>query len=158
LPAIVNLGERYRERTAFTRFMPPSTAEDLPGAWRDFYRKWPEVTGERISGELLDLMTPLKGFVPPAAVFDKMTYSAFANPKLLATLCQWRATTLIISGVETDVCVLATTLSAIDLGFKVVIPLDAICSSSDEGHDALVSIFKSRFSQQIEAVPSEALL
>ncbi|MHC2279292.1 hypothetical protein ACVME8_005935 [Bradyrhizobium diazoefficiens] len=37
---------------------------------------------------------------------------------------------------ETDVCVLSTVLSAVDLGFRVVIVEDALCSSSDVGHDA----------------------
>ncbi len=40
--------------------------------------------------------------------------------------------TLIISGSETDACVASTVLSAIDIGYKVVIARDAICSSSDE--------------------------
>ncbi|MGY4466887.1 nicotinamidase-related amidase [Bradyrhizobium sp. LB9.1b] len=41
-----------------------------------------------------------------------------------------------ITGAETDVCVLSTVLGAVDLGFRVVIVKDALCSSSDVGHDA----------------------
>jgi Isochorismatase family len=41
---------------------------------------------------------------------------------------------LIVSGSETDVCVLATVL-AVDIGFRVIVVRDAVCSSSDEGHD-----------------------
>jgi nicotinamidase-related amidase len=158
LPSIVALCERYRDRTIFTRFIPPMKAEDVPGAWRDLYRKWPEVTGQHISKDLLNLMAPLNTFVPPALVIDKMTYSAFSNPQLAAQLQEWRVNSLIISGVETEVCVLATTLTAIDLGFKVIIPIDAVCSSADPGHDAQITIFRSRFSQQIKAVQSSELL
>ena len=39
------------------------------------------------------------------------------------------------SGSETDVCVLATVLDAVDIGYRVIVVRDAICSSSDEGHD-----------------------
>ena len=39
----------------------------------------------------------------------------------------------IVSGSETDVCVLATVLDAVDMGYRVIIARDAVCSSSDEG-------------------------
>ena len=47
---------------------------------------------------------------------DKTRYSAFAGPRLLAHLRQRGADALIVSGSETDVCVLATVLSAVDMG------------------------------------------
>ncbi|GAB9139429.1 hypothetical protein BDS110ZK25_27740 [Bradyrhizobium diazoefficiens] len=48
---------------------------------------------------------------------------------------------------ETDVCALSTVLSAVDLGFRVVIVEDALCSSSDVGHDAGGSRVMIRHSQ-----------
>ena len=42
-----------------------------------------------------------------------------------------------ITGAETDVCVLATVLGAVDYGYRVVLVTDAVCSHSDTGHDAL---------------------
>jgi nicotinamidase-related amidase len=62
-------------------------------------------------------MPPLAALCPPAAVIDKTRYSGFAEPKLLAHLREREADALIISGSETDVCVLATDLSAVDLGY-----------------------------------------
>jgi nicotinamidase-related amidase len=41
-----------------------------------------------------------------------------------------RAETLIISGGETDVCVLSTVLSAVDLGYRIILVEGALCSSS----------------------------
>lgn len=35
---------------------------------------------------------------------------------------------------------LSTLLGAVDLGFRVVIVQDALCSSSDVGHDALMTM------------------
>jgi nicotinamidase-related amidase len=58
--------------------------------------------------------------------------------------------TLIITGSETDVCVLATVLDAVDLGFRTVVVEDALCSSFDAGHDALMTLYRNRFSEQVE--------
>jgi nicotinamidase-related amidase len=49
-------------------------------------------------------------------------------------------------------------LDAVDLGYRVVLVTDALCSSSDATHDALLSLYRNRFSQQIETITSETLL
>jgi nicotinamidase-related amidase len=97
----------------------------------------------------------LRRFAPPAAVFDKFVYSAFADGRLVAWLADHRVSTLLISGAETDVCVLATVLAAVDHGYRVVLLTDAICSSSDEGHDALMRMYMQRFDVQIELASTE---
>ena len=63
-----------------------------------------------------------------------------------------------MTGGETDVCVLGTVLGAIDRGFRVVLVTDAICSSADQTHDALMELYHSRFSEQVEAVTMEEVL
>jgi nicotinamidase-related amidase len=87
-----------------------------------------------------------------------MRYSAFAGPRLLSHLRQRRADALIVSGSETDVCVLATVLGAVDMGYRVILVRDAVCSSSDEGHDMLMRLYHSRFSEQIETADAETIL
>jgi nicotinamidase-related amidase len=69
-----------------------------------------------------------------------------------------RIDSLVITGGETDVCVLATVLGAVDRGFRVVLVTDAVCSSADETHDALMELYRSRFSEQIEAVTMKEVL
>ena len=56
---------------------------------------------------------------------------------------------LVVTGGETDVCVLATVLGAIDLGYHVYLPLDALYGSADPTHDAMLEIYKSRFQAQL---------
>jgi nicotinamidase-related amidase len=99
-------------------------------------------------------------FIPPVrtTVIDKTRYSGFAEPRLLSHLREREADALIISGSETDVCVLATVLSAVDLGYRVIIVRDAVCSSSDEGHDMLLRLYHTRFSEQIETADAETIL
>ena len=68
------------------------------------------------------------------------------------------ARTLTITGAETDVCVLATVFGAIDFGYRVVLATDALCSSSDTTHDALLTLYQERFAQQIEAADAATIL
>lgn len=154
----VRLIEHRPAATFFTRFIPPKAPEDMPGAWRRYYEKWRKVTREFIDAQLLDLLEPLQKYVPPAHVFDKSRYSAFLGSSLQSVLREHRVDTLIISGAETDVCVLATVLTAVDLGYRVIVASDAVCSSSDECHDALMTLYHRRFSEQIEVAQTEVIL
>ena len=99
----------------------------------------------------------LARYVPPAAVVDKPAYSAFFRSPLAGFLLERNVRTIIVSGAETDVCVLSTVLDAVDIGFRVVIVEDALCSSSDAGHDALMTMYRVRFSEQIDLVTAESL-
>lgn len=158
LPVVEALTERAPHRTIFTRFIPPDRPETMPGMWRAYYEKWREATRERLDPALLELMPSLQRFVPPASVFDKMVYSAFADGALASRLAAEKATALIITGSETDVCVLASVLAAVDHGFRVVVAQDAVCSSSDQSHDALLGLYRSRFAVQIEVAGAEEIL
>jgi nicotinamidase-related amidase len=158
LPRVVQLAERLPQRTVFTRFIPPMQGEEMPGMWREFYRKWPQVTRHRLAPENLELVPELRRFTPPATVFDKLVYSAFADGRLAALFAGRGVSTLLVSGAETDVCVLATVLAAVDHGYRVVLVTDAICSSSDEGHDALMQMYTRRFDVQIELASTEGAI
>ena len=68
------------------------------------------------------------------------------------------ADTLVVTGAETDVCVLATVLGAVDRGYSVVLPTDALCSSSDRTHDALLTLYRERYGQQVETATAEEIL
>ena len=103
-------------------------------------------------------MPPLAVLCPPATVIDKTRYSAFAEPRLIEHLRQRETDALIISGSETDVCVLATVLGAVDIGYRVIVVRDAICSSSDEGHDMLMRLYHTRYTEQIETADAATIL
>jgi nicotinamidase-related amidase len=158
LPRVADLCQRSAERTVFTRFVPMDTAEGAPGAWQRYYRRWPQMARERLAPELLDLAPPLDRFAPPALVFDKRVYSPWHDGRLAPLLLARGVGTLVVSGLETEVCVLATVLGAIDHGFRVVIAMDAVCSSADETHDLMSRIYDSRFGMQVEPVQTAEIL
>ena len=158
LPVIVAIAERFPERTVFTRFITPQRPDDMPGTWRRYYEKWRDTTREHLDPRLLELVPPLTRLVPPAVVIDKNRYSAFLAPQFLSHLRERGADGLVVTGSETDVCVLATVLGAVDHGFRVILVRDAVCSSSDAGHDALLEVYHRRYSLQIETADAETIL
>ena len=158
LPVVEALVERAPQRTIFTRFIPPQRADQVPGMWQAYYKKWHEVTRDKLDPALIELMPSLARFVPPATVVDKMVYSAFTHSDLAARLQADEVDTLIVTGSETDVCVLASVLGAVDRGYRVIVVRDAVCSSSDESHDALLRLYHDRFAIQIEVADAEEII
>ena len=152
LPTIVDIVGRCPARTVFTRFITPVSPEEAQGQWRPYFERWRVATRGGPGGAQLDLVPQLARFAPPASVVERPTYSAFFRSPLANLLVERGVRSVIVSGAETDVCVLSTVLDAVNLGFRVVIVEDALCSSSDQGHDALMTMYRVRFSQQIELV------
>jgi nicotinamidase-related amidase len=157
LPTIEAAVALCPERTVFTRFIPPENADKAPGQWRQYYRRWSAATREYLDPFQLDLVPALARYAPPAAIIDKPAYSAFHRSALGDFLTERNVGTLIISGAETDVCVLSTVLAAVNIGYRVVIVEDGLCSSSDPGHDALMTMYRLRYTEQIDLVTVELL-
>lgn len=157
LPAIEQVASRFCRRTIFSRFITPLHPEEMPGQWQRYFRRWERATRSQLHGSELDLVPALARYVPPARVIDKPVYSAFARSGLRELLIAEDVGTVVVTGAETDVCVLATVLSAVDIGFRVVLVEDALCSSSDAGHDALMTMYRTRFHEQIDLVKAQEL-
>ncbi|WP_432289583.1 isochorismatase family cysteine hydrolase (plasmid) [Aminobacter sp. BA135] len=157
LPAIEELAGAHASQTVFTRFVPAARPGEGPGMWARYYRRWAEVTLTRMDPAFVRLLPALERLVPPARVLDKHVYSPWTEGRLDALLGT-EIDTLVVTGGETDVCVLATVLGAIDRGYRVVLATDALCSSSDATHDALMQLYHSRFSEQVETVTVEEIL
>jgi nicotinamidase-related amidase len=157
-PQIVELAKRHAERTIFTRFVPPRTPLSVPGMWRRYYEKWPMMTGEHLPPELVDIVADLMPFTPPARIFDRRTYSPWVDGRLHRTLGRENVEVVVVTGGETDICVLAAALGAIDLGYRVILLKDAVCSSANETHDATLELLGGRFSVQVEITETDAFL
>ncbi len=158
LPNVVRLVEMAPERTIFTRFVPPRSPEQLFGTWRRYYERWERMTLDHLDPEMVELVPALAKFVPPAKTLDKHVYSVWLGSALHAQLQRAGVDTVIVSGAETEVCVLAAVIGAIDLGYRVVIATDALCSSADPTHDAMLEIYHSRYGMQVETVTVDQLV
>ena len=158
LPNVVEIARAHSHKTAFTRFIPVDRPGEGRGAWKRYYEHWADMTLQRIGRGMIELVPELTDLAPPAVIIDKRVYSPWQQPELHEWLRRNTVDTLIITGGETDVCVLATVLGAIDFGYRVILAADGLCSSADETHDALMKLYESRFSQQVEVVSTELIL
>lgn len=157
LPNVRAIVEIDPARTIFTRFIPPLRANEAAGSWHRYYERWEMMTREQIGPEMIELVPELRGYVPPARVEDKTILSPWANG-LGSRLDAEGVDTVIVTGAETEVCVLAAVMGAVDRGYRVVIATDAICSSADETHDAMMKIYHDRFGMQVETVTTAQLV
>jgi nicotinamidase-related amidase len=158
LRPILALVKAHPAETLYTRFLTPHCADDAQADWQTFYARWPTVTLDRMDASLLDLVEPLAGLAPPAEVYDKTVYSAFSNPGFVASLSRRQATTVLLTGVETDVCVLATAFDAVDHGLHVIVVADAVTSASRAGHRAALDAIYPRLDRQIEIMTANDVL
>jgi nicotinamidase-related amidase len=157
-PNVSRISAHAPHLTLFTRFLTPERAEDAQGQWQIYYRHWKSVLSSNIDADLLDLIEPLRRFSPPARVIDKYVHSGFEATLFQEALDELEADTIIFTGVETDVCVLATALTAVDRGYRTILISDAIASSSPEGHRAGIEGIYPRFDQQVELIDTDSLL
>lgn len=157
-PAIEQLCEQHAERTLFTRFIPAARPGEGRGTWRRYYQRWADITFENLEADAVRLVPALERFAPPAKILDKHVYSPWTEGGLDALLSGSDIDTLVITGGETDVCVLASALGGIDRGYRVVLVGDALCSFIDETHDALMALYLTRFTEQLEVTTVDEVL
>jgi len=158
VPRIAELTRAKPGRTLFTRFTVPRRAEEAPGNWRHFYDHWSAFTGAALPPDLVGLVDELAALADEASTIDKPTYSAFEAPAFSERLARFGADTIIFTGVETDICVLGTLLTAVDRGFRVIAVADALASSSPAAHEATLRHILPRFDQQVEIATTAAVL
>ncbi len=145
-------------RALFTRFITANTADNATGSWQRYYRHWQAVTQAEAGPEILDLHPEILPLARPENVFDKLTHDAFDSESFYARIAAEEPSALILSGIETDVCVLATAMSAVDLGYRTVIATDAVASSMPSSHAATIEHIYPRFDQQIELVSVDTII
>lgn len=152
LPTVLTLCQATAAQTLYSRFITPPNPQSAQGRWQNLYHSYPEVTG--LNPTTLDLIAPLTQIAHKTQIFDKTTYSIF--PAVLPHLGQ--SDTLILSGAETDACVYASALSAVDFGLRVIVAADAVTSSDQAAHDATLHIIARRMPAQIELATTAEII
>ncbi|MDU6652125.1 MAG: isochorismatase family cysteine hydrolase [Streptococcus vestibularis] len=73
---------------------------------------------------------------------DKRHYSAFSGTDLDIRLRERRVTTVVLTGVLTDICVLHTAIDAYNLGYDIEVVESATASLTPEAHDFAIGHLK----------------
>jgi nicotinamidase-related amidase len=145
-------------RTFFARFRVPRRAEDAKGNWRNYYERWHRFTGAVMDPRLIDIVDSLASYATPDTFIDKVTYSVLEADGCERRFAALNADTVIFTGIETDVCVLASVMTAIDRGYRVIAVADGLGSSSAAGHEATLRDVLTRLPDQVEVADTAAVL
>jgi nicotinamidase-related amidase len=149
VPRIERLVDAFGDRVCFTRFLVPPEPQ---GAWVEYYRDWEFVTKPEAEASLA-LVEPFASRAGAARV-EKTTFGKW-GPELEALAGD--AKSLVVCGVATDCCVIATVLGAVDGGMHVRLVEDACKGISDEAHARAVAVMAG-FPPQVEVTTVEAEL
>ncbi len=128
------------DRTTFTRFLIPDRWD---GSWVPYYRQWEAVTAPEAE-PLMELTEPWSSRHP--ATLDRTTFSKWGDRLREAA---GASRTLVLCGVATDCCVIATALPAADAGMFVRVVSDACAGATDEAHEGALTVMRG-FAPQIE--------
>jgi nicotinamidase-related amidase len=127
-----SLAQAFAPRVTFTRFVAPRVPE---GAWREYYAQWPFAL-QPPDARIYELVDELAG--EPGPTLNATTFSKW-GPELSAKV---GGGTLVLAGVSTDCCVLATALAAADAGTPVRVVGDACAGADDDSHAATLRILQ----------------
>jgi nicotinamidase-related amidase len=150
LPGITALAEAFAPAVVYTRHVPP--ADGGTGTWRRFYAAWSELSRDPSVWELMPELSGRDGVQA-----TKSVYSCFGARELQDELARRDSPALVLCGVETDCCVLATVLEAVDRGIPVTVVEDAVASPSPAGHEGALALCR-RLPEQVEVATTAQLL
>jgi nicotinamidase-related amidase len=137
-----------------TRSVMPSARGVLAGPWAAYERRWQDLA-RRAAAEpaLLEPLPELQARC--RAVFDKHSYSAFEAPDFARHVARAAPAPLLVSGVETDVCVLATVFGAVDRNIPVWLVTDALAGPDPAAARGVLATL-ARMPEQVRLIDCDA--
>ena len=146
LPRVTELVARVRAVT-FTRFVAPSTPK---GSWVAYYERFP-FAARPPDDRMWDLVDGLGA--DPARTISTTTFGKWGH-RLAARVGDAR---LVLAGVSTECCVVATAVAAADAGARVEVVTDACAGATDASHAAALGVLE-WFAPQVTLLTSADLL
>lgn len=92
----------------------------------------PVILTEQYPKGLGQTIEDLKKVLPEYHPIEKITFDCCAEEKFLATLRSYGRNKVILTGMETHICIYQTALSLLSKGYFVFLPKDAVCSRKEE--------------------------
>lgn len=137
------------ERTVVTRWLPTA---DRSTAWGDYFRAWPfaDVAATDPLYELVDEARDLSA----RPSIDEPTFGKWCAELAAAVGPDAH---LLLTGVSTDCCVIATALAAADAGMRATVVRDACAASTPENGEAALHVM-GLFGPQIDVADAAEVL
>lgn len=142
-PALVDAIQQFKARVGgkviYTN-LTPWTKENLPDNLNDLY----EDPNAIFYGDGSDFENAFYGVRPTMddVVVTKNTYDAFSSPEFIAALAKHGIRYLVMAGVFTDGCVLATIASGFSRGYRFIVLKDLIETTDLPTRQALSELLK----------------
>jgi nicotinamidase-related amidase len=92
---------------------------------------WTEQYPEGIGATIPEIAKTLDGFKP----IPKMTFSCCRNDEFLNALKATNRKQILVTGIETHICVYQTTLELLDAGYEVEVVADAVSSRTPQNKE-----------------------
>jgi nicotinamidase-related amidase len=124
----------HPDRVIFTRFVPPAAPA---GAWADYYERFPFA---RQAPDSPDYRIAAEFAGAAGETLDATTFGKWGR-RLADSVGP--GGTLVLAGVATECCVLATALAAADAGARVRVAADACAGGSDALHRQALDVMRS---------------
>jgi len=85
--------------------------------------------------KLGELTPEIKEVLPANTVeFEKKSFSIFGDEKISAYIEGLQKQQLVVTGIETHICILQSVMDALDEGYRVYVPPDAVASQIEHDH------------------------
>ena len=140
------------ERTLVSRWLPTA---DRTTSWGEYFRTWP-FADVPATDPLYDLVDGAAELTAHPTI-DEPTFGKW-GPQLRASLGEAATDApLLIAGVSTDCCVIATVLAAADAGAHLTVVTDA-CAASNEANGAAALHTMSLFGPQVTLASTAEVL
>lgn len=125
----------------FTTMAYDASGSDLPVVTR---LKTPHSL-EMVRGSARTQLIPEMDRRPGEALVEKPRASAFFNTNLLSILVAQGIDTVVVVGCSTSGCIRSTCESALDLGFRAIVPAEAVGDRSASAHTANLFDINARY-------------
>ena len=149
-PAFERLARAYGDRVAYTRYVAASPVKD---AWVDYFEQWPQFLVPP-DDPMYRLTEETERLAQGHPVVTCSTFGKWGDE--LAKTIQG-SKRIVLCGVSTDCCVLATALAAADAGVSVRVATDACVGSTPENHRLALNTM-ALFAPLIELADSKTIL
>ena len=147
---IKKLLDQTENDICFTQFIADEKAE---GVWKEYNVVNKEINEDKWLNEIVD---ELKPYVEEYPIYTKSTYSSMKIKEIQKKMA--RKDRLVITGVVSECCVLATCLEAIDMGYKIIYLEDACAGFNEETEEAVKTIFSGLIPLHVEIMTTDSYL